>query len=288
MADKDTDRPENKTLTAHLKKAAKTVAGEDTAPRIFGRELRKRITVRDSVLVPILGTMVAANFGSVIGTFAYDSTEHDRPAPTHFSQALGGYGFSYQALRAGDQTYLIVSQGIRSGTTATRHYSVYTQARDNEFHYVADPATALGHFYRISQALEAQKDALTNGRRLDRSSQVDFYSVKRLSALHEEESGSLERSFNSIEPSSDANERFAEYVTQTSTHVQEAMNNILADHQYGDLEDSSTVKYVSRDDYGHEGGAIAIGLALAYLAGAPLAGAALATRRRRKDGPKPS
>lgn len=289
MADKDSDRPENKTLSANLKKAAQIVTDEKSVTRMFGQELKSRIKLRDVIIYPFFGAVMAANAGMLAGAITYDATDHERPKQTGYSPMLGGSGMSFQALRAGGQTYLIVSDGIRTpGGDVTRHYGLYLYAGDKEFHYIQDTAEALGHFYKIEQALAAQKTAIAEGRRLSGAASVDFYSVGGLSLLHEEEKGSLERSYEEISINNVANDYYTQFVARTSTYVQEAMDGILSRHTYGDLTRELARTFESRDDYAREGRDAALLLTLAAMAGTPLVGAGLATRRRRKDGNKPS
>lgn len=289
MADKETDRPENKTLTGRMKKVAEGVTKEDAAARIFGQELKRRVITRNALLYPIVGGMMAVNLGVVGGMIGYGVSDQSRPGDESFAaQRDAGlvYGHdSFQALSVGGQTYLVVMSAPNGDRPAT--YAVYVQADADEFHLVSNNSMALGYLHQINRALQAQQQAIENGRRLPDSAAVTFLSVDGLSVLHEEEAGSLERAYDALRSDSLADQYYNRTVNRTAQHVKTAMQNILDGKAFGDPDRESAPKYNSMKDYEHAGRNYAVLAALGLMVVAPVAGAGLATRRRRRD-PKPA
>lgn len=288
MADKDTDRPENKTLSGRMKKAASGVTAEGATPRIFGQELKKRLTASNVILYPFMGTLLAANIGMLGGMIGYISSDQPRPQDTSFA-AQNGAGLvfghdSHQAIQVGGQIYLVVMAAPTGDRPAT--YGVYVQTEAGEFHLVKDDSTALGHLHKINRALVAQQEANQAGRRLPDSAAVTFLSVDKLSILHEEEVGSLERSFDGLSADRLADDRYNLSVNRMAAHVNLAMQNILEGKAFGDPDRESAEKYDSMRDYERAGRNNAVLGAWGLMVAVPLLGAGLATRRRRKDGPK--
>lgn len=292
MADKDLDRPENKTLSSKLRKAAQAATHENAPTRMFGQELKSRMTWRSALIYPAAGTLIVANIGAMGGMIAYDVADQARPTESYDWPFFGcGTCEAFQAVRAGGGEYLIISDTYRDANgEKTVSYGLYTHAGgDREFHYVQDASAALGHLYRIASNVKEQKDALAAGKWLPSAEQVEFYTPQELSVLHQEEKGSFERSYDELTPAVQAGLHYNEYLDTFDGVVQQAIQNILVRNQYGDptfQQARQQDRYDSPGDYAREGAAAAAALALAAAAGIPLAGAGLATRRRK--GKKPA
>ncbi len=294
MADKEHDNPANKRLGTRFKKAIQSGEDGKTIPRIYREEVARRMVTREALYYMAMGPLLAINVGLLVGTLQYATSDQTKPVDAIYgvssAEGLQNGQASYQALRVNGRNLLVINAPVGGED----RYSVYTFDEDGEFHYVQSESAALGHLHEIQTALRQQITAMERGERTGTRSAVDFLTVNGLSDLHLEEGDVFERQYRGMSVSEDANRSYAAHLTNTSTHVQTALTDILNGTGYGE---GATIAaglrdYESGGDYESHAAMNGLKAYLALLLATPLLLAGNATRRRvreaKTDHKKPS
>jgi len=188
--------------------------------------------------LPSMEAVFLGAMAGVIGFFGagicYDELEH-KDLDTEMHYELSQTQNSYQGI---GETLI--------QRTAEGQYAVYAPEIDGdgdfayEYDYLERSGDALGALYNIRDDLRAISQRIQDGVPLSEEQQTLFFSLTGLTTLHEEEAGTIEREVSElIRYNTDATSMAAK-IEQIMPFVDEAIENIYENNQYGLSQDMLT------------------------------------------------